>query len=90
MKYLPVLPNNPYFTGIGFFFSVADPDPHVFRPPDPDPLVIGMGPDPDPALDPDPVVRGMDPRMRIRNHPKMSWIRNTVFFLPTIFKNFSL
>ncbi len=26
--------------------------------------------------DPDPLVRGMDPRIRI--HPKMSWIRNTV------------
>ncbi len=53
--------------------------------PDLDPLVRGMDPDPDPALDPDPyphpnpdldpVVRGMDPRIRI--HPKMSWIRNT-------------
>jgi hypothetical protein len=28
--------------------------------------------------DPDPLVRGMDPRIRIRIHPKMSWIRNTV------------
>ncbi len=27
-------------------------------------------------LDPDPFVRGMDPRIRIRIHPKMSWIRN--------------
>ena len=29
--------------------------------------------------DPDPLVRGMDPRIqiRIRIHPKMSWIRNT-------------
>ncbi len=27
--------------------------------------------------DPDPSVRGMDPRIRI--HPKMSWIRNTVW-----------
>jgi hypothetical protein len=28
--------------------------------------------------DPDPLVRGMDPRIRIRIriHPKMSWIRN--------------
>jgi hypothetical protein len=28
---------------------------------------------------PDPIVRGMDPRIqiRIRIHPKMSWIRNT-------------
>jgi hypothetical protein len=32
--------------------------------------------DPDP--NPDPSVRGMDPRIRIRIHPKMSWIRNTV------------
>jgi hypothetical protein len=31
--------------------------------------------DPDP--NPDPLVRGMDPRIRIRIHPKMSWIRNT-------------
>jgi hypothetical protein len=43
--------------------SVADPDPnldpdppdpHVFGLLDPDPLVRGMDPDPDPALDPDP------------------------------------
>ncbi len=25
----------------------------------------------------DPLVRGMDPRIRIRIHTKMSWIRNT-------------
>ncbi len=31
--------------------------------------------DPDPNLDPS--VRGMDPRIRILIHPKMSWIRNT-------------
>jgi hypothetical protein len=34
-------------------------------------------PNPDPNPDPDPLVRGMDPRIRIRLHPKMSWIRNT-------------
>jgi hypothetical protein len=34
-------------------------------------------PDPDPDPNPDPLVRGMDPRIRIRIHPKMSWIRNT-------------
>jgi hypothetical protein len=28
-------------------------------------------------LDPDPLVIGMDPRIRIRIHTKMSWIRNT-------------
>ncbi len=27
--------------------------------------------------DPDPLVRGMDPRIRIRIHSKMSWIRST-------------
>ncbi len=27
--------------------------------------------------DPDPLVTGMDPRIRIRIHTKMSWIRNT-------------
>jgi hypothetical protein len=27
--------------------------------------------------DPDPLVRDMDPRIRIRIHSKMSWIRNT-------------
>jgi hypothetical protein len=27
--------------------------------------------------DPYPLVRGMDPRIRIRMHTKMSWIRNT-------------
>ncbi len=37
--------------------SVADPnpdppDPYVFGPPDPDPLVRGMDPDLDPAPDP--------------------------------------
>jgi hypothetical protein len=30
--------------------SVADPDPHVFGPQDPDPLVKGMDPDPDPSI----------------------------------------
>jgi hypothetical protein len=29
------------------------------------------------SADPDPLVRGMDPRIRIRIHVKMSWIRNT-------------
>jgi hypothetical protein len=33
-------------------------------------------PDPNPNPDPDPLVRDMDPRIRIRIHPKMSWIRN--------------
>jgi hypothetical protein len=44
--------------------------------PDPDP-----NPDPNPDLnpDPDPLVRGMDPRIRIRIHTKMSWICNTGF-----------
>jgi hypothetical protein len=32
---------------------------------------------PDPNSDLDPLVRGMDPRIRIRIHTKMSWIRNT-------------
>jgi hypothetical protein len=32
-------------------------------------------------LDPDPLVRSMDPRIRIRIHPKMSWIRNTVLLI---------
>ncbi len=31
--------------------------------------------------DPDPLVRGMDSRIRIRIHPKMSWIRNTGSFI---------
>ncbi len=29
--------------------SVADPDPYVFGPPDPDPLVRGTDPAPDPS-----------------------------------------
>jgi hypothetical protein len=29
--------------------------------------------------DPDPLVRGMDPRIWIRIHTKMSWIRNTEY-----------
>jgi hypothetical protein len=33
--------------------------------------------DPDPNPDPDPLVRGIYPRIRIRIHTKMSWIRNT-------------
>ncbi len=33
--------------------------------------------DPDPHPDPDPLVRGMDPRIRIRIHPKITWIRHT-------------
>jgi hypothetical protein len=41
-------------------------------------------------LNPDLLVRGMDPRIRIRIHTTMSWIRNSgynterllVFFLP--------
>jgi hypothetical protein len=33
--------------------------------------------DPDPDPNPDPFVRGMDPRIRIRIHSKLSWIRNT-------------
>jgi hypothetical protein len=39
--------------------------------------------------DPDPLVRGMDPRIRIRIHSKMSWIPNTalgnIFSLETHF-----
>jgi hypothetical protein len=34
-------------------------------------------PDPHPDPDPGPLVRGMDPRIRIRIHTKISWIRNT-------------
>ncbi len=34
-------------------------------------------PNPDPNPDPDPLVRIMDPIIRIRIHPKMSWVRNT-------------
>jgi hypothetical protein len=40
------------------------------------------------APDPDPLVRSMDPRIQIRIHPKMSWIRNTGYpfeILPKIF-----
>jgi hypothetical protein len=33
--------------------------------------------DSDPNPDLDPLVRGMDPRIRIRIHTKMSWVRNT-------------
>ncbi len=29
--------------------------------------------------EPGPLVRSMDPRIRIRIHPKMAWIRNTEF-----------
>ncbi len=39
--------------------------------------------DPDPDPNPDPLVRSMYPRIRIRIriHPKMSWIRNTDFYV---------
>ncbi len=37
--------------------------------------------DPDPDSHPDPLVGGMDPRIRIRIHTKMSWIRNTAYLL---------
>ncbi len=40
--------------------------------------------DSDPDPNPDPLVRGMDPRIRIRIHPKMSWIRNTASFIQTM------
>ncbi len=33
--------------------------------------------DPGPVPNPDPLVRGMDPRIQIRIHTKISWIRNT-------------
>jgi hypothetical protein len=36
--------------------------------------------DPDPNPDPDPLVRSIDPRIGIRIHPKMSWIRNTAVY----------
>jgi hypothetical protein len=57
MKYLPMLPKNPNFTGIGFFsvLRIRIHWIHMFLGlPDPDPLVRGM--DPDPALDPDPSI----------------------------------
>jgi hypothetical protein len=43
-----------------------------------------MDPDPLPDPNPDPFVRGMDPRIqiRIRIHIKISWIRNTGFYMP--------
>jgi hypothetical protein len=47
---------------------------------DPDSLVRGMDPNPDQ----DSLVRGMDLRIRIRIHTKMSWIRNTAFFISYI------
>ncbi len=39
--------------------------------------IAGSGSEPDP--NPDPLVRGMDPRIRI--HPKMSWSRNTAWYV---------
>jgi hypothetical protein len=42
--------------------------------------------DPDP--NPDPLVRDVDPRIqiRLRIHPKMSWIRNTAFMCRSFFE----
>jgi hypothetical protein len=37
-------------------------------------------PDPNLNLDPDPLVKGIDPLIQIRIHPKMSWIRSTGIF----------
>jgi hypothetical protein len=51
-----------------FATSVADPDANSDRR-----IRTFLG-----LLDPDPLVRGMDPRILIRIHTKMSWIRNTV------------
>ncbi len=41
--------------------------------------------DPDPHLDTDPLVRRTDPRIQIRIHLKMSWIRNTAAIVLTIY-----
>jgi hypothetical protein len=50
------------FEGCKAVLRIRIPRIHKFLGlPDPDPLVRGMAPDPDPALDPDPLVRGMDP-----------------------------
>ncbi len=43
--------------------------------------------DPDPNRD--PLVRSMDPRIRIRIHLKMSWIRNTALLILRIQKNYA-
>jgi hypothetical protein len=63
---------NLFFAGI---LKVNDENRRI-RIQDPD-----LNPDPNPDLnpDPDPLVRGMAPWIRIRIHPKMSWIRNTGF-----------
>jgi hypothetical protein len=39
--------------------------------------------------EPNPLVRGMDPwiQIRIRIHPKMSWIRNTAFMCRSFLKH---
>ncbi len=46
-------PNNPNFTVMGFFQCCGSMFLDLL---DPDPLVRGMDPDPDPALDPDPSI----------------------------------
>jgi hypothetical protein len=37
---------------------------------------------------PDPLVRGMDPRIRIRIHPKILWIRNTAVIYKLLQKEY--
>ena len=69
----------------------SDPDPlwnririHFFQcgseDPDPDPLLRKGGSE---NLDPDPLFPNVDPRIRIRTHVKMSWIRNAGTYIPS-------
>jgi hypothetical protein len=74
---------------IHMFLGLLDPDPSVsqfkqkmffvgiLKVNDEKSRIRIQDPDPDPDSNPDPLVRGMDPRIRIRIHSKMSWIRNT-------------
>jgi hypothetical protein len=56
------------------FLGLPDPDPHDFGPPgsDPDPLVKGMDPDPDLAVDSDPVAVDPDPDPALDPDPSFS------------------
>ena len=47
---------------------------------DPDPLLRKGGSE---NLDPDPLFPNVDPRIRIRTHVKMSWIRNAGTYIPS-------
>ena len=64
-------------TGSGSTFSKCGSED-----PDPDPLLRKGG-----SEDPDPLFPNVDPRIRIRIHVKMRWIRNAGFQVSRLYKH---